>query len=81
MNDRICAGNGLWCAGQLIIVMWFSRKREYSADAGAAEIKERANKMVAAALERLRNNHESQLEGSMMAFPVLPASQPRRSCF
>ncbi|MDZ7870985.1 MAG: protease HtpX [Rheinheimera sp.] len=51
-----------------IIVMWFSRKREYSADAGAAKLVG-ANKMVAA-LERLRNNHDSQLEGSMMAFGI-----------
>lgn len=58
-----------------IIVMWFSRKREYSADAGAAKLVG-ANKMVAA-LERLRNNHESQLEGSMMAFGI--ANKPARS--
>lgn len=51
-----------------IIVMWFSRKREYSADAGAAKLVG-ANKMVAA-LERLRNNHDSQLEGAMMAFGI-----------
>ncbi len=58
-----------------IIVMWFSRKREYSADAGAAKLVG-ANKMIAA-LERLRNNHESQLEGSMMAFGI--ASKPSTS--
>lgn len=58
-----------------IIVMWFSRKREYSADAGAAKLVG-ANKMIAA-LERLRNNHESQLEGSMMAFGI--ASKPATS--
>jgi heat shock protein HtpX len=51
-----------------IIVMWFSRQREYRADEGAAKLVG-ANKMVAA-LERLRNNHESQLEGSMMAFGI-----------
>ena len=55
--------------------MWFSRKREYSADAGAAKLVG-ANKMIAA-LERLRNNHESQLEGSMMAFGI--ASKPATS--
>lgn len=51
-----------------IIVMWFSRQREYRADAGAARLVG-APAMVAA-LERLRGNHESQLEGSMMAFGI-----------
>jgi len=51
-----------------IIVMWFSRQREYRADAGAARL-EGPDKMVAA-LERLKHNHESQLEGSMMAFGI-----------
>jgi heat shock protein HtpX len=51
-----------------IIVMWFSRHREYRADAGAAAISGK-HKMVAA-LQRLRGNHESQLEGSMMAFGI-----------
>ena len=58
-----------------IIVMWFSRQREYRADEGAAKLVG-ANKMVAA-LERLRNNHESQLEGSMMAFGI--ANKPAAS--
>jgi heat shock protein HtpX len=58
-----------------VIVMWFSRQREYRADAGAAQLVG-ANKMVAA-LERLRNNHESQLEGSMMAFGI--ANKPAAS--
>ena len=58
-----------------IIVMWFSRKREYHADAGAARLVG-ADKMIAA-LERLRNNHESQLEGSMMAFGI--ANKPAAS--
>ncbi len=51
-----------------IIVMWFSRQREYRADAGAARLVG-APAMVAA-LERLRHNHESQLQGSMMAFGI-----------
>ncbi|MAD76972.1 MAG: protease HtpX [Rheinheimera sp.] len=51
-----------------IIVMWFSRQREYRADAGAARL-EGPDKMVAA-LERLKNNHESRLEGSLMAFGI-----------
>jgi len=51
-----------------MIVMWFSRKREFAADAGAAKLVG-SNKMVAA-LERLKHNHESQLQGSMMAFGI-----------
>lgn len=51
-----------------IIVMWFSRQREYRADAGAAALVG-APKMIAA-LNRLRHNHDSQLEGSMMAFGI-----------
>ena len=52
-----------------IIVMWFSRQREYRADAGAAKLEGSPSKMIAA-LERLKHNHESQLEGSMMAFGI-----------
>ena len=52
-----------------IIVMWFSRQREYRADAGAATLEGGPNKMIAA-LERLKHNHESRLEGSMMAFGI-----------
>ncbi|MGP9800939.1 protease HtpX [Rheinheimera sp. NSM] len=52
-----------------IIVMWFSRQREYRADAGAAKLEGGPNKMIAA-LERLKHNHESRLEGSMMAFGI-----------
>ncbi len=51
-----------------IIVAWFSRQREYRADAGAASLVG-ANGMVAA-LERLRLGHDSQLQGSMMAFGI-----------
>ena len=51
-----------------VIVMWFSRQREFRADAGAAKSAGR-DKMIAA-LERLRHGHESQLEGSMMAFGI-----------
>lgn len=51
-----------------IIVMWFSRQREFRADAGSAHLAGR-DKMIAA-LERLRHGHESQLEGSMMAFGI-----------
>jgi len=51
-----------------IIVMWFSRQREYRADAGSAKLVGR-QKMIAA-LTRLKSNSESQLDGSMMAFGI-----------
>jgi heat shock protein HtpX len=51
-----------------VVVAYFSRKREFAADSGAAQLVG-AHKMRAA-LERLRSNHESQLEGSMMAFGI-----------
>ncbi|WP_444995206.1 protease HtpX [Aliikangiella sp. IMCC44359] len=51
-----------------IIVMWFSRQREYRADAGAARL-EGSHAMIAA-LNRLKGNHESQLEGTMTAFGI-----------
>ncbi len=51
-----------------IIVMWFSRQREFRADAGSAKLAGR-DKMIAA-LERLRQGHEPQLEGTMMAFGI-----------
>ncbi|MFC3912391.1 protease HtpX [Pseudaeromonas sharmana] len=51
-----------------IIVMWFSRQREFRADAGSAQLVGR-DKMIAA-LERLRRGHEPQMEGTMMAFGI-----------
>lgn len=57
------------------IVRWFSRQREYRADAGAANLVG-SNHMIAA-LERLKHNHESRLEGSMMAFGI--ANTPAKS--
>ncbi len=51
-----------------IIVMWFSRKREFVADNGAAALVGK-EKMIAA-LQRLKQSHESQMEGSMMAFGI-----------
>ncbi|OBT15932.1 zinc metalloprotease HtpX [Vibrio sp. UCD-FRSSP16_10] len=50
------------------ITMWYSRKREFHADAGAAQLVGK-HKMIAA-LERLKTSHEPQLEGSMMAFGI-----------
>ena len=57
------------------IVMWFSRQREYKADAGAAALVG-SGKMIAA-LERLKHNHESRLDGSLMAFGI--ANKPAKS--
>lgn len=51
-----------------IIVMWFSRQREFRADAGAATLVGR-QKMIAA-LRRLQRSQESTLDGSMMAFGI-----------
>ncbi|WP_434355258.1 protease HtpX [Parasalinivibrio latis] len=51
-----------------ILTMWFSRHREFKADAGSAHLVGK-QKMIAA-LERLRMSQESHLEGSMMAFGI-----------
>lgn len=51
-----------------IIVMWFSRQREYRADAGGASLAGK-NKMISA-LRRLQNNAEPELEGSLLAFGI-----------
>lgn len=51
-----------------IITMWFSRHREFHADAGSAKLVGR-EKMIAA-LQRLKTSHEPQEAGSMMAFCI-----------
>jgi heat shock protein HtpX len=52
-----------------IVVMWFSRLREFRADAGGATLAGRG-KMIAA-LERLKLNHEqSQLPAQISAFGI-----------
>ncbi|KKA45637.1 MULTISPECIES: protease HtpX [Salinivibrio] len=51
-----------------ILTMWFSRHREFRADAGSAQLVGK-QKMIAA-LERLKVSHEPKLEGSMMAFGI-----------
>ncbi len=51
-----------------IIVMWFSRQREYRADQGGARLAGK-EKMIAA-LERLRRGPEVELEGSLAAFGI-----------
>lgn len=50
------------------ITMWYSRVREYHADAGAAQLVGK-HKMIAA-LERLKMSQESQLDGTLMAFGI-----------
>ncbi|MBR9906586.1 MAG: protease HtpX [Gammaproteobacteria bacterium] len=51
-----------------MIVMWFSRQREFRADVGAATLVGK-HKMIAA-LRRLQGSQESTLDGSMMAFGI-----------
>ncbi len=52
-----------------MIVMWFSRQREFRADAGGAKLAGRAN--MIAALERLMNRHsEAALPEKMAAFGI-----------
>ncbi|MCY4178267.1 MAG: protease HtpX [Endozoicomonadaceae bacterium] len=51
-----------------IIVMWFSRYREYRADEGGAALAGRY-KMINA-LKRLQHNAEPELEGSLVAFGI-----------
>ncbi|PKF61053.1 protease HtpX [Psychromonas sp. psych-6C06] len=50
------------------IVMYYSRKREFSADSGAAALVGK-EKMIAA-LQRLQKGSEPHLEGSLMAFGI-----------
>lgn len=51
-----------------IIVMWFSRRREFSADAGGASLAGRQN--MIAALERLNGLHPQPLPDKMAAFGI-----------
>lgn len=51
-----------------MIVAAFSRKREFRADIGGAQLASKS--AMIAALEKLKRSQESQLEGSMMAFGI-----------
>ncbi|VFP81885.1 protease HtpX [Candidatus Erwinia haradaeae] len=51
-----------------MITMWFSRYREFHADAGAAHLAGR-EKMISA-LQRLKTSHEPEEAGSIMAFCI-----------
>jgi heat shock protein HtpX len=54
-----------------LIVMWFSRRREFRADEGGADLAGR-EKMIAA-LERLRSGQSGDLPDSMAAFGISPS--------
>lgn len=63
-----------------IVVMWFSRQREFRADAGGAQLAGR-NKMIAA-LERLKQQHEpSQLPDRIAAFGISGRNNGIRGLF
>jgi heat shock protein HtpX len=51
-----------------MIVMWFSRRREFRADAGGARLAGRPN--MIAALERLKAAHEPALPAQFAAFGI-----------
>ena len=51
-----------------IIVMWFSRKREFRADYGGASLAGKGN--MIAALERLNSLHPAPLPEKMAAFGI-----------
>ncbi|MBM0107547.1 protease HtpX [Steroidobacter sp. S1-65] len=57
-----------------MIVMWFSRYREFRADAGGAQLAGRNN--MIGALERLRNAHSAPLPDSMQAFGISTDKAP-----
>ena len=52
-----------------IIAMWFSRQREYRADAGAGNLV--GNQKMIAALQRLKQSQPSHLDGQMTAFGII----------
>lgn len=60
-----------------LIAMWFSRRREFYADAGSAKIVG-ANKMIAA-LERLKVSYEPKEDASIMAFCINGAKKVKFS--
>lgn len=61
------------------IVMWFSRQREFRADAGGAKLAGR-EKMIAA-LERLKLSQESTLQGQLTAFGINRGKSPMGELF
>jgi heat shock protein HtpX len=59
-----------------LIVMWFSRQREFRADAGGARLAS-PGKMIAA-LERLRTRESAPLPESLAAFGISTGKHPAR---
>ncbi|GFE81348.1 protease HtpX [Steroidobacter agaridevorans] len=57
-----------------MIVMWFSRYREFRADAGGANLAGRQN--MIGALERLRHGHSTPLPDSMQALGISTEKKP-----
>ncbi|MFC4311057.1 protease HtpX [Steroidobacter flavus] len=57
-----------------MIVMWFSRRREFRADAGGANLAGREN--MIGALERLRHGHSTPLPDSMQAMGISTEKKP-----
>ncbi|WP_434339168.1 protease HtpX [Motilimonas cestriensis] len=55
-------------AAASVVVAWFSRKREFAADAGAARLVDK-QKMINA-LERLRGGNQQEMEGQFAAFGI-----------
>mgnify|MGYP000308744499 FL=1 len=64
-----------------MLVMWFSRYREYRADAAGADLAGKANMM--AALRRLQSemNTPSDLPGELTAFGIRPGGSSMRQLF
>ena len=56
----------------LVIVQWFSRRREFRADEGGASLSERDN--MVSALRRLARSDESHLPDAVAAFGITPRS-------
>jgi heat shock protein HtpX len=56
-----------------MIVMWFSRRREFRADAGGAHLAGKAS--MIAALERLKAAHDGALPAQMQAFGISGGSE------
>jgi heat shock protein HtpX len=56
-----------------MIVMWFSRRREFRADAGGAQLAGKAS--MIAALERLKAAHDGALPAQMQAFGISGGSE------
>ncbi len=56
-----------------MIVMWFSRYREFRADEGGAKLAGK-HKMIAA-LRRLQNQQEAEMPGELAAFGISPSTK------